>query len=66
MHLAIRIVIALLGVVLFVGGVLFGVLGVWGVSRGGSRAWLLAVIGAVGFVAGASLVALALRGRDVR
>ena len=59
----VRVGITLLGIVLILAGILFGVLGVWGVSRGGDRAWIRAGIGAIGLCLGASLVAVAIRGK---
>ena len=59
----VRVAIALLGIALILAGFLCGVLGVWGVSRGGDRAWILAGIGAIGLCLGVSLVAVAIRGK---
>ena len=66
MHSVTRVILISLGLVLFAGGVLLGVLGFWGVTRGGSGAWLLTGIGAVALGAGCSLVAFAMRGRRAR
>ena len=63
MHMAVRVGMALLGLALILAGILYGVLGVWGVFRSGDRAWILAAMGAIGFCLGAWLVAFAIRGR---
>ena len=63
MRLATRTFFALLGLIAIVCGVLFGVLGVWGASRGGPRDWILAVIGIACLVAGAFCVRFALTKR---
>jgi len=44
-----------------VGGTLYGILGIWGMSRGSSDAWLLALLGAPAAVGGGALVLRALR-----
>jgi len=44
-----------------VGGTLYGILGIWGMSRGSSDAWILALIGAAAAIGGGALVLRALR-----
>ena len=56
-----RILSVILALALIVGGILFGTLGVWGMSRGGNGAWILALMGFAGVVAGAAIVSAALR-----
>ncbi len=48
--------LAILGFVLFVGGALYLVLGLWGMTRGGFDAWKFALIGTVVAIAGAALL----------
>jgi hypothetical protein len=60
-HVAARIILGTIGLVLLGAGVLYAVLGVWGVDRGGSGAWVLTLIGVAGVVAGACLLFLASR-----
>ena len=56
-----RSIAALLSLALIVGGTLYGVLGVWGMSRGSSNAWILALVGAAAAAGGGALLLHALR-----
>jgi hypothetical protein len=48
--------LAILGFVLFVGGALYLVLGLWGMTRGGFDAWKFALLGTIVAIAGAALL----------
>lgn len=56
-----RVLLVVVCLALVAAGLLFGVLGVWGVSRGGSDAWILALLGALGFAGGLGLLRWAVR-----
>ena len=49
----VRTLLVVVCLALVAAGLLFGVLGIWGVSRGGSDAWVLAVLGILGVALGA-------------
>ena len=56
-----RILVAIAGFALIASGVLYGVLGLWGIDRGSSDAWILALLGLLGAAIGAGLLRWALR-----
>jgi hypothetical protein len=62
MHPLLRAVWAVAGLLLLGAGILFGVLGFWGISRRGERAGWLAAFGTGAALAGAVLVLKACRG----
>ena len=64
MHTAKRLVSGMVGSVLAVSGIVCGVLGIWGVSRGGPRDWILAVLGLACFLMGAFFIRWALSGGE--
>jgi hypothetical protein len=62
MHPLWRAVWGVVGLVLLAAGILFGVLGFWGVSRRGERAGWLAAFGTAAALVGGVLVLKACRG----
>jgi len=56
-----RILAVLLGLGLIAGGALYGILGVWGMTRGGSDAWILAGLGTGSAIGGGALILRVLR-----
>ena len=62
MHPLLRVVWGIAGLLLLGSGILFGVLGFWGISRRGERAGWLAALGTAGVLAGGVLVLKACRG----
>jgi xanthosine utilization system XapX-like protein len=56
-----RIFLAIVGFALVAAGVLYGILGLWGVDRGSPDAWILALLGLLGAAIGAGLLLWALK-----
>jgi len=56
-----RILLGILGLILVACGVMYAVLGLWGMSRGGNGAWILAILGLAGAFLGGGFVRAALR-----
>jgi hypothetical protein len=56
-----RILLAIAGLALSAAGVLYGTLGLWGMNRGSSDAWILALLGLVAAAIGAGLLLRTLR-----
>jgi hypothetical protein len=50
-----RVVLGIIAVILFCPGLMFTILGVWGMDRGGSNAWMLTAFG-VSLLAGSGVV----------
>ena len=59
----IRLLRGLIGLGFFVAGAVYGTLGVWGVDRDGSGAWLLVLIGVLGIGIGVMLLDRAINPR---
>jgi len=51
-----RFIASILGLALLVGGTVFGIMGLWGVTRGSPDAWKLAVVGVGAVVIGGAMV----------
>jgi uncharacterized membrane protein HdeD (DUF308 family) len=58
-----RTVLALVGIGLLAGGVLYATLGVWGIDRGSADAWKLALLGLLGVATGVVLLLWAVKPR---
>ncbi|MGH7468594.1 MAG: hypothetical protein ACRENP_11590 [Longimicrobiales bacterium] len=55
------ILVTLFGLGLAAVGLLFGVLGLWGVERGSPSAWVMALLGLLGILVGSAFVVWALK-----
>ena len=62
MHPLLRAASGIVGLLLLGSGILYGILGFWGVSRGGNGAGWLAALGTAAALAGSMLVLKACRG----